>query len=397
MMIRRLDRTIADSTGPPLLSTDIMVQCILPFFSNDRNMWIEVALINNDIWSLMQDIIPPWPEVEIPIAGRHTSVVTFSPDNITLAYGQAKYIVLLDRRNLQRRVLEAFPSNHTVFSLSFSPDGTKIAAGSGRGWVGIWNLEDVATNRMFEFDGHVHTVVDTVTFSPDGLLLAATCPNHRKASIWRVDDGTRIASWNYSFLSFAPDGEHLAKARLVDDGGLIEIYKMPDLITPETVRAIPSDEGKSTAIAYSPQGRYLASASLLPNIGHDGPRFFCRVKLWDIVDDKVRVLPHEFDSKKVQFLPNYEAIQRDLSSSVQAWGWACHIAFSPDSQTLAVADSNATISTWNVPDNRLVAVETKGRRHRSVSFSPDGFFFALGYESRDGFFAIQIRRTLSTK
>ena len=56
-----------------------------------------------------------------------------------------------------------------VMSVSYSPDGTKVASGSEDRTVKLW---DVTSGECLQtLEGHSH-VVNTVSFSPDGTKVA---------------------------------------------------------------------------------------------------------------------------------------------------------------------------------------------------------------------------------
>ncbi|MDW8122985.1 MAG: hypothetical protein RMK62_11815, partial [Armatimonadota bacterium] len=69
-----------------------------------------------------------------------------------------------------------------VNSVSFSPDGTRIASGSDDNTVRLW---EVATGRQVKrMEGHTDWV-RSVSFSPDGTLIASGSLDGT-IRIWRV-------------------------------------------------------------------------------------------------------------------------------------------------------------------------------------------------------------------
>ena len=69
-----------------------------------------------------------------------------------------------------------------VWSVAFSPDGTRLASGSGDETVRLWDVEtgeEIATLR-----GHEHFVY-SVAFSPDGTRLASGGPDQHRPPLGR--------------------------------------------------------------------------------------------------------------------------------------------------------------------------------------------------------------------
>ena len=60
--------------------------------------------------------------------------------------------------------------SHNVWSVSFSPDGTKVASGSRDNTVKLW---DVTSGECLQtLEGHSSNV-NSVSFSPDGTMVAS--------------------------------------------------------------------------------------------------------------------------------------------------------------------------------------------------------------------------------
>ena len=73
-----------------------------------------------------------------------------------------------------------------VESVTFSPDGTMLASGSDDDTIRVWLVSD--GTLLHELQGHSDDVSD-VAFSPDGLLLASGSDDNT-VRLWLVPDGT---------------------------------------------------------------------------------------------------------------------------------------------------------------------------------------------------------------
>ena len=98
-----------------------------------------------------------------------------------------------------------------VLSVSFSPDGTKVASGSRDKTVRLWDVE--SGEVIHSLVGHSGSVY-SVSFSPDGTKVASGSVD-RSVKLWDVQSGEVIHSleghsdWVRS-VAFSPDGTKLA-------------------------------------------------------------------------------------------------------------------------------------------------------------------------------------------
>ena len=147
------------------------------------------------------------------------------------------------------------PAGKAVWSVSFSPDGRRLAlAGEGR----TARLVEVASSRTRLFRHGWFSAVAGVAFSRDGRRLA-TAGDDRTARIWDADTCTallKIAQDHWLCgVAFSPDGRWLATA---GDDGTARIW---DADTGTALQRLDHD-GPVSAVAFSPDGRWLATASL---------------------------------------------------------------------------------------------------------------------------------------
>jgi WD40 repeat protein len=149
-----------------------------------------------------------------------------------------------------------------VDPLAFSPDGSTLAVGNGavgdgrgHGQVALWNVARRQISASYRTPDHAQ--VQSVAFSPDGALLAAT--GIRRAYLWDVVTGrlTRTLTGPRGAvirdIAFSPDGRMLA-AIFTNNAAYIW-----SLTTGKVVATMPDPANTEvSSLAYSPDGKTLA-------------------------------------------------------------------------------------------------------------------------------------------
>lgn len=307
--------------------------------------------------------------------------VAFSPEGERLATaGDGRLVELWDAATGQKLVALR---GHTdpVQHIAFSPDGRRLASAGDDHSVKLWDAKSVT--EPITLAGHTDTVW-AVAFSPDGRQLASAGVDH-SVRLWDAITGQTLVTlrghsgWVHH-VAFSPDGRHVASASadpLFDfrhrTAGLFQgrpsgrrTVKIWDAATGQESATLGGHAGTVWHLAFSPDGRRLASASAAYA---DGPRWF---DSFNPGGHRLPSLSAHGTVKVFDVATGRELFTcRGLSKAV----W--HVAFSPDGRCLASASGDGTINLWDAAtgqEQRTLTGHT-GWVHRVV-FSPDGRYLA---------------------
>ena len=163
---------------------------------------------------------------------------------------------LVERSPYRDALVVRLRTKYQVFSLSFSPDGTLLAIGSGtQGSLWKWRTDKVSSS--WGQNGRM-------LFSPDGTLLAVG--NWAEVSLWDVASRRQVVTFqppdDCNSLSFSPDGTLLAVG---GDSGVL----LWDVASRRQAATFQHGDWVSS-LSFSPDGALLA-------IGGEGG-----VSVWDV-------------------------------------------------------------------------------------------------------------------
>jgi WD40 repeat protein len=259
--------------------------------------------------------------------------VAVSPDGGRLATGSGDGTARIwdTDSGEQRLVLTAVSP---IWDVTFSPDGSRIAAGCADGTIWLW--DSTGGDGVGVLHGHADEVW-SVAFSPDGGRLAAAGADGT-ASVWELVSGERrqllgdSASPPIWAVAFTPDGERLATA------GRDRAVRFWDLNTGAVLNTLRGHTDQIRTLAISRDGGRLASGA------DDGT-----ARLWDARTGEPMHVLHGHG----------EAV------------WA--VAFDPTGSRLASAGFDGTARIWDVESGgQLAELQGHSNAVHDVAFGPEG-------------------------
>jgi WD40 repeat protein len=284
--------------------------------------------------------------------------MALSPDGTVLASGGAS-LRLWDVKTWQLLCTLEGGTN----GLAFSPDGKLLASGSFEekgfsayteralqwGIIRLWDTDNWLLDRTLQGDGFAGPVI-SVTFSRDGTYLAAGTYDGY-LGVWQVETGRELhvsqlptnenVIVGIQSLAFSPDGRYIAV------GGRDGAARLYDTTTWQIKEVLRSESKGLAAVAFSPGGDLLALSS---GTG---------VTIWNTTAwQKTRTLWKHQRPESIQditFSPDGKSLAAaQYNGSIILWdttSWeevelpggiyqARHLAFSPDGDMLIAGNDN---------------------------------------------------------
>ena len=225
---------------------------------------------------------------------------------------------------------------------------------------------------------------EPVTFHATGIGTATISHMAGNYQTWGAPTGIRLVLGKggvgemENAIAFSPDGQYLAVASNIG----IWLY---DTTTYQALALLPSLEKVST-LAFSPDGRTLVSGA-----GGDqsGVRDW-KLTLWDVVT-KEKIVTFGEGTGPVAFSPNGEIVASVDWRSIYLWDIETgqklaefrhkgvkSISFSPDGNLFASGGTDNIIKVWAVATGQNIHTLTHKSWVYSVAFSPDGKTLASG-------------------
>ena len=245
----------------------------------------------------------------------------------------------LHRSILASRVMLTLHDDSEIWTVTYSPDGKRIATASQDKTAKVW---DAKTGKLLmTLKGHTDSV-NGIVYSPDGKRIATTSDDHT-AKVWDATTGEALLTFSghtnvVKRIAFSPDGTRLVTTS-VD-----KTAKVWDALTGEELLTFSGHTNQVLDVAFNRDGKRIATCS------SDG------IKIWDSRSGKEL-----------------------LALSLEDGQWIVGVAFSPDGTRIA-GISNSMAYIWDADIGKLLLSSSLGHTSQilDIAFSPDGKLAATG-------------------
>jgi len=289
--------------------------------------------------------------------------LAFSPDGeeIVLGTNQGRVLVLSSLLSGVPFKVEESSSRFvgkrgrsSVYSVAYSPDGKKIAAGIGNQFIRLWKGESGELLHSIDSQGKR---IYSVAFSPDGRVLFSGAEEGAMGA-WDSVSGKELLSpdgheEDVISISVSPDGNRIVS------GSKDKTLRIWDTKSGELVKTLIGHDDTVLSAVFSLDGERIASGSI-----------DCTVGVWDSLSGErlFTLLGHE---KKVT-----------------------SVAFNPDGERIISGSEDKTLCVWDTNSGELLlTLPTRAEKDTSVAISPDGKRIACYGLTDDTYAVVEIWET----
>ncbi len=326
------------------------------------------------------------------IAPSVIASVAFSPDGTRILTSDADGTVakIFDIDISGDAEVANLPATPNFGDVEFMPDGVHVARQvSEDRFIAIWDLETGRTVRRIGPPGSWSYGFTQAQFevSPDGASIAAMSGDG-EAGVWDIASGDRLFAIPedelVSLVDWSPDGKHVIMASLHGWARILDR-------TGRTIQVLREDDGyEAVGATFSSDGRFVALSA-----SPDGevPNLEPRTKIWDVERGQVvsTIVGNTSGWSAFSLDGSRIVTTTDPAGPATVWdvmtgtllavldGVVTNVDYSPDGSRIAAAMRDDTVRLFDASSGeQLLVLRGHDNPVAFVDFSPDGTMLVSG-------------------
>ncbi len=323
--------------------------------------------------------------------------ISFSPDGTRIAAASSAGIWIYDAHTGAELALLAGHEGG-VGSVAFSPDSKTLASG-GYGEILLWDVETGKTLKSFKgHKGRVAVVFPDdgktlISLSTDGSVRFRDITTGQEKRVFQVTPSLGIIKFFYALIGQDATSRHIHLDKINENGILALGYRkgviqLKDATTGKHLKTLRGHKDYVNQLAISPDGSLLAVDI-----------FNAPLSLWDIATGRqLKTLGESVSlGGKFEFSKDGKTfIYQTSFHGIELWDVATGtlratlgkdkpeinvLTFSPDAKAFVGGSSDGSIRFWDADTGAELSVLTTGHTQgvNALVFSPDGNTLAGGY------------------